>query len=67
MADAPHARLPRVPLPRDWPAHVKTGVVQAVALAHLALVQVRGWRENSPLQRVRLAARLEAGGRAAGR
>jgi len=54
---------PQIPLPCDWPEHAKTGLVQAVALAHLGLTHIRGWCVESPITRVKLKgenARLRA-------
>jgi len=51
--------LPRIVLPKGWPATVKTALVHAISLAHLAIIQARGWAANSINARVRLAARLE--------
>lgn len=50
---------PAIPLPPDWPAVARSGVLHAVALARLALVTVRGWCVNSRLHRVRFAAECE--------
>ena len=50
---------PPATLPRAWPAFVKSAVLQAVSLAHMAVVQARGWAANSLNARVRLAAQLE--------
>ncbi|HEY6724777.1 MAG TPA: DDE-type integrase/transposase/recombinase [Polyangiaceae bacterium] len=44
-----------VPLPKDWPAHVRSAFVCAVGLAHAAITVVRGWAVNSRIARVRLA------------
>jgi hypothetical protein len=49
----------RFPLPRHWPARVKSGLVTAIGLAHLGMTYVRGWCANSPLERVRLAGDLD--------
>jgi putative transposase len=48
--------LPPIPLPYSWPQQVNSGLVHAVALARLALTQVRGWCAESRLRRVQLAA-----------
>jgi len=47
------------PLPRDWPKHTRSGLIHAIALAHLALVRIRSWCANSRIARVRLAAESE--------
>jgi len=41
-------------LPPHWPQHTKSALLQAIALAHLALTYVRGWCADSRLSRVRL-------------
>jgi len=46
-------------LPSDWPEHVKAAVLHATGLAHAALARARGWCADSPLARVRLAARVD--------
>jgi putative transposase len=51
--------LPEIPLPKDWSAAIKAGCVQAVAMAHYALVHARAFGENSPLADVRRAAQIE--------
>ena len=43
-----------VPLPEDWPQHVRTGLLHALGLVRTAVFFVRGWAENSPLPRARL-------------
>jgi len=50
---------PHVDLPRTWPTFVKSALLQAISLAHLAIVHARSWAANSINARVRLAARLE--------
>src|SRR5215207_3851699 len=45
-----------VRLPRGWPSHAKSAVVQALALAHFVMVHVRGWCLDSRIARVRLVA-----------
>ncbi|HOI56370.1 MAG TPA: hypothetical protein PLP01_14065 [Phycisphaerae bacterium] len=44
---------------RIWPSHVKFALLKAVSLAHVAIVQARGWAASSLNARVRLSARLE--------
>lgn len=34
-------RAPKIPLPTDWPSHVRTGILHAIALAHVALTAAR--------------------------
>jgi transposase InsO family protein len=43
-----------LPLPKAWPQQVQEAFVQAVGLARFALLHVRGWAVNSPLERARL-------------
>jgi len=45
-----------VPLPGNWPALARSATLDAVSLAHLALVHSRSWAANSPIERVRLRA-----------
>lgn len=47
-----------VPLPKAWPRHVKSALLDVIAIAHLALVASRAWCADSPLQRVKLRARV---------
>jgi hypothetical protein len=35
-------REPKVPLPNAWPCVAKSAIVHVLALAHFAIVQVRG-------------------------
>ncbi len=37
------ARAPSIPLPTDWPKHVKTGILHVIALAHVALTTGPIW------------------------
>ena len=48
-----------VPLPRDWPARVKSAILQVISLANLAIFYSRSWAANSVNARVRLQAKLE--------
>jgi hypothetical protein len=48
-----------IPLPRHWPKHVSSSLLQVIALAHFAIVHVRSWCVNSPIARVRLAGKRE--------
>jgi transposase-like protein len=48
------AESPHVPLPRSWPAHTRSAFVQALGLARMAVLVVRGWAANSSLERARL-------------
>ena len=46
-------------LPKDWPRHVRSAVLQVIALAHMALTRARGWCLNCRVTRLRLAAELD--------
>jgi hypothetical protein len=48
-----------IPLPRHCPEHVNSSLLQVIALAHFAIVHVRSWCVNSPIARVRLAAKCD--------
>ncbi len=48
----------RFPLPENWPCGVKTAVVHAIALAHVAIVLARRLVLNSPNARTRLDGEL---------
>ena len=48
-----------VPLPRGWSKHVRSGALQALALAHFVATHVRGWCLESRITRVRLAAQRD--------
>ena len=47
---------PRIELPKGWQDGVKSAVLQAIALAHYAIVYARAWAADSINARVRLAA-----------
>jgi hypothetical protein len=49
------AHQPRIPLPKQWPAHVKSGVLYAISLASVVLSFARGRATG----RRRLRAQLE--------
>jgi transposase InsO family protein len=51
--------LEDIPLPQDWPDHVRSAVVHVISLARTALIWTRSWAVNSPIQRVRLAGQLD--------
>src|SRR4029079_316406 len=51
--------VPRLALPRDWPASVRMGLLHAVALTRAALLDVRAGFDNSPLDRARLIAKVD--------
>jgi transposase InsO family protein len=50
----------QVPLPRHWPARIKSALVNAMGLAHFGMTHVRGWCADSRIARVRLAAENDA-------
>jgi hypothetical protein len=52
---------PNIPLPSDWPAHAKDAVLHAIALAHFGLTHIRGWCENSRIERVKFKGAGRAG------
>ena len=33
---------PRIPLPKNWPNHVKSAVLHTISLAHFSIVHARG-------------------------
>ena len=45
---------PRIPLPRQWPSRVRSGVLHAISLAHFSLTYTRSWAANSWNARIRL-------------
>ena len=50
---------PNIPLPSHWPEHAKTAVLHAIALAHFGLTHIRGWCENSRIERVKFKGQAE--------
>lgn len=50
---------PCIVLPKGWPVIIKSALIHAISLAHLAIIHARGWAANSINARVRLAARVE--------
>ena len=48
-----------IPLPRSWPRFAKSGLIHAVALARVALLEVLSGLENSRLPRARLTGEVE--------
>ncbi len=48
-----------IPLPKDWPQHIKLAVIHSVALAHRAITYSRSFAINSSIERVRLAGELD--------
>lgn len=55
----PEFETSEVPLPAGWQENTKRAMVSLMAMAHYALVGVRGWAINSRIHRVRLQAQLE--------
>ena len=49
-------KLPRIPIPKSWPLHVKSAVLHIISLAHFSITHARGWAANSVSERVRTAA-----------
>ena len=49
---------PEIPLPRGWPAQVKSAILHVISLAQFTLAYTRGWAANSPNSRIRLKAEL---------
>ena len=33
----------KIPLPKGWPTHVKSGVIHAISLAHFSITHARSW------------------------
>ena len=56
---SPHPELSSLALPRGWPAQVKTSLLSAISMAHLALVHTCGWAAESVNPRLRRAAELQ--------
>jgi len=48
----------KLPLPKGWPACIKTALLDAIALGRMALLDVAADFENSPLPRAQYAADL---------
>ncbi|MDP6381368.1 MAG: DDE-type integrase/transposase/recombinase, partial [Phycisphaerae bacterium] len=48
-----------IPLPNDWPQHIKLPVIHSVALAHRAITYTRSFAIDSSIERVRLAGELD--------
>ena len=45
---------PTIPLPKQWPSQVRSGVLHAISLAHFTLTFTRSWAANSFNARIRL-------------
>ena len=50
---------PQIPLPRNWPSHMKSAVLHTISLAHFSIVHARGMATGHIHRRVRLAAQNE--------
>ena len=51
-------RAPKIPLPNDWPSHVRKGILHVIALARMALTARRASAKKKGLV-ARLRARVE--------
>ena len=49
---------PKIPVPKGWPASVKSAVLHVIALAQFTMTYARGWAGDSVNIRVRLKAEL---------
>ncbi len=49
---------PRIPLPKDWPSHVKTGILHVISLAQVALTTARARAKRRGIV-ARLRAKVE--------
>ena len=56
---AKHENSQGIPLPRDWPQHVKSAMLHAIALAQYAAAYTRSWAIDARIARVRLKAENE--------
>jgi len=45
---------PRISLPKQWPDHVRSGVLHAISLTRFSLTFTRSWAANSVNARIRL-------------
>ena len=45
---------PRIPLPKQWPSRVRSGVLHAISLAHFTLTFTRSHAANNWNARIRL-------------
>ena len=50
---------PEIPLPRGWPARVKSAILHVISLGQFTLAYTRGWAANSPNSRIRQKADLD--------
>ena len=56
---AQHQRAPRLPLPKGWPAKIRSSMLHVISLAQFAAVYTLSWAVNSANQRVRFKAELD--------
>jgi len=54
-----NTNAPNIPLPKTWPATVKSAILHVVSLAQYAVAYTRSWAANSPIERIRLRARCD--------
>ena len=47
---------PTISLPKNWPSHVKSAVLNVISLAHFSLTYARSWAAKSVSARVRIGA-----------
>ena len=52
-------RAPRLPLPKGWPATIRSSMLHVISLARFAAVYTQSWAVNCSNQRVRLQAELD--------
>ena len=52
-------RTPRLPLPKGWPATIRSSMLHVISLARFTVVYTRSWAANCSNQRVRLKAELD--------
>ena len=48
-----------IPLPKGWPASVRSAVLHVMALAQFAMTYARSWAADSVITRVRLKSDLD--------
>ena len=60
--NVPRMKVTELPLPTHWPQLACRAVTVAADMAHKAMIKSRSWAANSPIERVRLRARLERAG-----
>jgi len=49
-------KSPTISLPKNWPSHVKSAVLNVISLAHFSVTYARSWAAKSVSARVRIAA-----------